>query len=79
MVRETVSLDPGTAVPVSLAAVNACIGFVALTKRSAHYMKAAAWAAALDLKNAGAALFEPDLDHLNPRDDPRVGLRQVQR
>jgi hypothetical protein len=27
-------------------------------------MKAAAWADALDLKNAGAALFEPDLDHL---------------
>jgi hypothetical protein len=28
-------------------------------------MKAAAWADALDLKNAGAALFEPDLDHLS--------------
>jgi hypothetical protein len=28
-------------------------------------MKAVAWADALDLKNAGAALFEPDLDHLN--------------
>ena len=25
----------------------------------------AAWADALDLKNAGAALFEPDLDHLS--------------
>jgi hypothetical protein len=38
----------------------------ALTKRSAqNYMKAAAWADALDLKNAGAALFEPDLDHLS--------------
>ena len=38
----------------------------ALTKRSAqNYMKAAAWADALDLKNAGAALFEPVLDHLS--------------
>jgi hypothetical protein len=38
----------------------------ALTKRSAqNYMKAAAWADALDLKNAGAALFEPNLDHLS--------------
>ena len=38
----------------------------ALAKRSAqNYMKAAAWADALDLKNAGAALFEPNLDHLS--------------
>jgi hypothetical protein len=28
-------------------------------------MKAATWADALELKNAGAALFEPDLDHLS--------------
>jgi hypothetical protein len=42
--------------PVSLAAVNACVGFVALTKRSAqNYMKAAAWVAALDLKNRRCA------------------------
>jgi hypothetical protein len=44
----------------------------ALTKRSAqNNMKAAAWADALDLKNAGAALFEPDLDHLSLEPGPR--------
>jgi hypothetical protein len=41
-------------------------------------MKAAAWADALDLKNAGAALFEPDLDHLRMLAErvtaPSVGL-----